>query len=174
MTDQEKHSFDVADDNKSHIDHIAVAAAEAAANGSESEPSKRDDPVVTDASTCDVESVVSRTAVECPIDQSSLLSSSSSLALSTDSSAASTASDTSQPAISETTSLSSSSSSSSDKPSQDTLVSPTPTAHSPQAPVPKRLHVSNIPFRFRDADLKAMFGVSSFCPTSLFHLRVYN
>lgn len=28
---------------------------------------------------------------------------------------------------------------------------------------PKRLHVSNIPFRFRDPDLRAMFGVSSLC-----------
>lgn len=27
---------------------------------------------------------------------------------------------------------------------------------------PKRLHVSNIPFRFRDPDLRAMFGVSIF------------
>lgn len=27
---------------------------------------------------------------------------------------------------------------------------------------PKRLHVSNIPFRFRDPDLRAMFGVSFF------------
>lgn len=27
---------------------------------------------------------------------------------------------------------------------------------------PKRLHVSNIPFRFRDPDLRAMFGVSCF------------
>lgn len=26
---------------------------------------------------------------------------------------------------------------------------------------PKRLHVSNIPFRFRDPDLRAMFGVSN-------------
>lgn len=26
------------------------------------------------------------------------------------------------------------------------------------APIPKRLHVSNIPFRFRDPDLRAMFG----------------
>lgn len=26
---------------------------------------------------------------------------------------------------------------------------------------PKRLHVSNIPFRFRDPDLRAMFGVSA-------------
>jgi hypothetical protein len=29
-----------------------------------------------------------------------------------------------------------------------------------QPAVPKRLHVSNIPFRFRDPDLRAMFGVS--------------
>lgn len=29
---------------------------------------------------------------------------------------------------------------------------------------PKRLHVSNIPFRFRDPDLRAMFGVSSLLP----------
>lgn len=28
---------------------------------------------------------------------------------------------------------------------------------------PKRLHVSNIPFRFRDPDLRTMFGVSIFC-----------
>ena len=27
---------------------------------------------------------------------------------------------------------------------------------------PKRLHVSNIPFRFRDNDLRTMFGVSHF------------
>jgi hypothetical protein len=27
--------------------------------------------------------------------------------------------------------------------------------------MPKRLHVSNIPFRFRDPDLRAMFGVCS-------------
>lgn len=27
---------------------------------------------------------------------------------------------------------------------------------------PKRLHVSNIPFRFRDPDLRTMFGVSIF------------
>lgn len=27
---------------------------------------------------------------------------------------------------------------------------------------PKRLHVSNIPFRFRDPDLRSMFGVSFF------------
>ena len=34
----------------------------------------------------------------------------------------------------------------------------------PQPPMkdntPKRLHVSNIPFRFRDPDLRNMFGVS--------------
>lgn len=27
---------------------------------------------------------------------------------------------------------------------------------------PKRLHVSNIPFRFRDPDLRQMFGVRAF------------
>lgn len=35
---------------------------------------------------------------------------------------------------------------------------------------PKRLHVSNIPFRFRDADLKNMFGVS--IPNVLSIIRV--
>lgn len=30
-----------------------------------------------------------------------------------------------------------------------------------KAAQPKRLHVSNIPFRFRDPDLRAMFGVST-------------
>lgn len=38
---------------------------------------------------------------------------------------------------------------------------------------PKRLHVSNIPFRFRDPDLRQMFGVRSWeqsCPV-LFNLR---
>ena len=34
-------------------------------------------------------------------------------------------------------------------------------AQSPKE-MPKRLHVSNIPFRFRDPDLRAMFGVSNF------------
>lgn len=29
-------------------------------------------------------------------------------------------------------------------------------------PTQKRLHVSNIPFRFREPDLRAMFGVSKF------------
>ena len=29
-----------------------------------------------------------------------------------------------------------------------------------QLETPKRLHVSNIPFRFRDPDLRSMFGVS--------------
>lgn len=28
-------------------------------------------------------------------------------------------------------------------------------------PQPKRLHVSNIPFRFRDPDLRQMFGVGA-------------
>lgn len=32
---------------------------------------------------------------------------------------------------------------------------------------PKRLHVSNIPFRFRDPDLRQMFGVSVRTPASL-------
>lgn len=32
---------------------------------------------------------------------------------------------------------------------------------------PKRLHVSNIPFRFRDPDLRQMFGVSASRPPSL-------
>ena len=36
----------------------------------------------------------------------------------------------------------------------------TTTATNVASPVPKRLHVSNIPFRFRDPDLRAMFGVS--------------
>jgi len=33
---------------------------------------------------------------------------------------------------------------------------------------PKRLHVSNIPFRFRDPDLRAMFGVCHCLSASLF------
>lgn len=33
---------------------------------------------------------------------------------------------------------------------------------------PKRLHVSNIPFRFRDPDLRAMFGVSCTISSTLF------
>lgn len=40
---------------------------------------------------------------------------------------------------------------------------------------PKRLHVSNIPFRFRDPDLRQMFGVSVRTPASLpspHHCRV--
>jgi len=32
---------------------------------------------------------------------------------------------------------------------------------------PKRLHVSNIPFRFRDPDLRAMFGVSILLPNNI-------
>lgn len=34
---------------------------------------------------------------------------------------------------------------------------------------PKRLHVSNIPFRFRDPDLRAMFGVSFNFGLFIFH-----
>lgn len=34
---------------------------------------------------------------------------------------------------------------------------------------PKRLHVSNIPFRFRDPDLRQMFGVSVCGPPSCPH-----
>jgi hypothetical protein len=37
-------------------------------------------------------------------------------------------------------------------------VSNSPTLTNAQTSVPKRLHVSNIPFRFRDPDLRAMFG----------------
>lgn len=33
------------------------------------------------------------------------------------------------------------------------------TESSESKPIPKRLHVSNIPFRFRDPDLRQMFGV---------------
>lgn len=55
--------------------------------------------------------------------------------------------------------------------SETTVVTPgsTPTTTAPIIPIPepqknagqpKRLHVSNIPFRFRDPDLRAMFGVS--------------
>lgn len=45
---------------------------------------------------------------------------------------------------------------------------------------PKRLHVSNIPFRFRDPDLRQMFGVSasepqplSFIPTFVLFLELW-
>jgi RNA binding protein fox-1 len=37
-----------------------------------------------------------------------------------------------------------------------------------QMETPKRLHVSNIPFRFRDPDLRAMFGVSRLSNPSSF------
>lgn len=46
-----------------------------------------------------------------------------------------------------------------------------------QASQPKRLHVSNIPFRFRDPDLRNMFGVrihlapSTFCNPKARHDR---
>ena len=36
----------------------------------------------------------------------------------------------------------------------------TPTGSVVGAPGPKRLHVSNIPFRFREADLRNLLGVS--------------
>lgn len=35
---------------------------------------------------------------------------------------------------------------------------------------PKRLHVSNIPFRFRDPDLRQMFGVGARCLPSAFSI----
>lgn len=47
------------------------------------------------------------------------------------------------------------------------LVSPLPVAAFAQPPLPtvanhaKRLHVSNIPFRFREPDLRQLFGVST-------------
>lgn len=37
---------------------------------------------------------------------------------------------------------------------------------------PKRLHVSNIPFRFRDPDLRQMFGVS-LAPSNHQHLLLF-
>jgi RNA binding protein fox-1 len=40
----------------------------------------------------------------------------------------------------------------------ETNTSGTPAAIDPSKNQPKRLHVSNIPFRFRDPDLRAMFG----------------
>lgn len=39
---------------------------------------------------------------------------------------------------------------------------------------PKRLHVSNIPFRFRDPDLRAMFGVSTQLHLLYIHLKYYS
>lgn len=38
---------------------------------------------------------------------------------------------------------------------------------------PKRLHVSNIPFRFRDPDLRAMFGVSMISLFSFIYLDIF-
>lgn len=38
---------------------------------------------------------------------------------------------------------------------------------------PKRLHVSNIPFRFRDPDLRQMFGVSAFRPLPLCFMTTF-
>lgn len=39
---------------------------------------------------------------------------------------------------------------------------------------PKRLHVSNIPFRFRDPDLRAMFGVSFLKISSYANSRLFS
>ncbi len=61
------------------------------------------------------------------------------------------------------TSLTDASSSSINSTSVDANSKPTEEAESATGPAsqatPKRLHVSNIPFRFRDPDLRAMFGV---------------
>lgn len=43
---------------------------------------------------------------------------------------------------------------------QQQVVIPVPTAIQTDDSGHKRLHVTNIPFRFRDNDLKQMFGVS--------------
>lgn len=42
----------------------------------------------------------------------------------------------------------------------DTAANGQPGTPAPAKEQPKRLHVSNIPFRFRDPDLRNMFGVS--------------
>lgn len=41
-----------------------------------------------------------------------------------------------------------------------------------QASQPKRLHVSNIPFRFRDPDLRNMFGVRKYTNYTPFHHNI--
>lgn len=42
-----------------------------------------------------------------------------------------------------------------------------------QASQPKRLHVSNIPFRFRDPDLRNMFGVRNYYTSFIaFHQNI--
>ena len=53
-----------------------------------------------------------------------------------------------------------SNSSSSHSPQSTSTVTPNGTSSSTAGNTQKRLHVSNIPFRFRDDDLKAMFEVS--------------
>ena len=52
--------------------------------------------------------------------------------------------------------------SSSPKTTQNTTNQTTNTANNPNVNQPKRLHVSNIPFRFRDPDLRQLFGVNLF------------
>ena len=47
----------------------------------------------------------------------------------------------------------------------------TNTTNNPTVNQPKRLHVSNIPFRFRDPDLRQLFGVKIFY--SLFNCNIY-
>ena len=46
----------------------------------------------------------------------------------------------------------------------------TTAAHTPTGSGPKRLHVSNIPFRFREADLRNLLGVSVCFTTVTFNL----
>lgn len=48
---------------------------------------------------------------------------------------------------------------------QQQVVAPVPTPSQIDETGHKRLHVTNIPFRFRDNDLKQMFGVSSMITT---------
>ena len=45
-------------------------------------------------------------------------------------------------------------------PKTSTNTNQTNTANNPNVNQPKRLHVSNIPFRFRDPDLRQLFGVN--------------
>lgn len=64
-----------------------------------------------------------------------------------------------QPIQSQTSTTTSVPASSASSPSS----SSTPTITATQTTIqPKRLHVSNIPFRFRDPDLRQLFGVSFF------------
>ena len=53
-----------------------------------------------------------------------------------------------------------------------TTAAPTPTGAGP-----KRLHVSNIPFRFREADLRNLLGVSNLClviSTNFCHVQSFS